>query len=138
MKTGLNDLQGLLWNTLKDDPTLSALITGVFDGAKQGQPFPYIIVGEADSVPFRTLSRGGEEITEVVSIWSQPNGPDRGPGSYREALLIADEVQRLLGDKVLTLANFCVISYFDGIETLRNEDDVRQVVARYRITIQEE
>ena len=138
MKTGLNDLQAAIFTLLNDDTALSALIKGVFDGAAQGQDFPYITIGQAISDPFRTLSRAGEEIVETVTIWSQPNGPDRGPGSNREVLLIADEVNRLLADQVLTVAGFCVISYFDGMETLRDEDDVRQVVARYRITIQEE
>jgi hypothetical protein len=136
MKSCLGDVQKAVYGILKGDGTLTGMITGVFDGAPQNQAFPYITIGEQTAIPFRAHDTSGEETTITVHIWSK--NENWGPGSYKEALLVLDEVNRLLGDKGITVPGYNVVwSFYEFSQAMVADDEVRHVAAQYRIILQE-
>ena len=136
MKSCLGDVQKAVFGILTGDTTLMGLVSGVFDGAPQNQAFPYVTIGEQTSVPFRAHDTAGEETTITIHIWSK--NPNFGPGSYKEALTILDEVNRLLGDKGITVTGYNVVwSFFEFSQAMLADDEVRHVAAQYRIILQE-
>lgn len=70
-------------------------VSGVFEEAPEGQPFPYVTVDGIRSTSFRTLSRPGEEVTATLRVWSDTAG-------FAEAIGILDDLNRLLADRELT------------------------------------
>lgn len=112
------------------DPT-APMITGVFDDVPDGQPLPYITIGEATETPWSTFGRVGADDTLTIHIWSQAPG-------FKEALGILDRLNVLLDGGVLEVdGHVHVGTLYESAETLRDPDGVtRHVVARYRAYLQ--
>src|SRR5690606_40268145 len=103
-------------------------VTGV-----QTCALPIFTIGEATSVPFRTMSRFGEECTVTLHIWSRYKG-------FKEALEILDDLNRLLADQDLSVAGYDTAAcFYEFSETLRDPDGkTRHVPVRYRIIVQKQ
>lgn len=125
-------IQAAVYGRLTGDLALMAKITGVYDDVPQDIVFPYVTIGDATALPWRTQSRYGEESTITLHIWSRYEG-------YKEALEIMEDLNRLLADQSFSVTGWDVCStYFDFYETLRDPDgQTRHVVARYRIQLQD-
>lgn len=130
MATVLPAIQQAIYSRLVNDAALMSMVTGVFDHVPEGQAFPFITIGEGTSVPFRTQTRFGEEVTVTMHIWSRYKG-------FAEALEILSELNRLLADKEIPVPGFgTAISMYEFSETLRDPDGVtRHVPVRYRFVI---
>lgn len=128
MISALYGIQKAIYDRILADATIMARIEGVFDSPEIDQAYPYITIGECTSVPWRTHSKPGEEVTVTLHIWSVYEG-------FKEALEILGDLNRLFGDKDLTVSGWdCCHSWFDFSDTIREpEGVVRHVVARYRI-----
>jgi hypothetical protein len=134
VSSALTEIQQAIYSRLTGDATLMGKITGVFDQVPENQPFPYVTIGEYTSVPFRTMTRFGEEVTVTLHIWSQYNG-------FKEALDILDDMNRLLADKEdITVTGYDLVAcFYEFSETLRDPDGMtRHVPVRYRFIVQKQ
>lgn len=126
-------LQQAVLSRLKADAALMGRISGVFDAVKPDKPFPYVTIGEATAIPYRSMQQFGEECTITLHIWSQYNG-------FKEAAEILDRLNRILADTVFSVPGWEMTAcYYDFSETLRDPDGVtRHIPVRYRIQLQGE
>lgn len=72
--TALWELQKAIFQRLSSDPSVTGLVTGVFDHVPNDQAFPYIQLGDPNMLPFDTKTSSGEEIAFVIHAWSQYPG----------------------------------------------------------------
>jgi len=129
----LFSLQQAIYSRLKADTALMRKITGLFDAVSDDQNFPYVTIGEATSLPYRTFDKFGEECTITLHIWSRYKG-------FKEAAEILDDLNRILADTVFSVPGWGKVnSYYDFSETLRDPDGItRHIPVRYRILVQKE
>jgi hypothetical protein len=134
MAAALLDVQTAIYNKLKNDATLTSLVTGIFDFVPKSQLMPYIEIGEAIDNVFNTFNRQGRDIVETIYIVSEYEG-------YKEALTILDRIVTLLDYSTITLTSHSLvyIRYDNGATALFEVDNnrTRQVVARFRVIVQE-
>lgn len=138
MSSALDNIQQAIYSLLTGDTTLMSKITGVYDEVPQDlvnddTNFPFVTIGEATSVPFRTMTRFGEEVTVTLHVWSRYKG-------FKEALEILDDLNRLLADRDLNVAGYDTAAcFYEFSETLRDPDGkTRHVPVRYRIIVQKQ
>lgn len=133
MSSAFWPLQSAIYQRLTLDADLMARVSGVFDSVPNGQEMPYVTIGDATGIPFRTFDAFGEECTLTLHIWSAYKG-------FKEAGEILADLDRLLADTSFGVEGWGMASsYFDFSETLREGDDaleIRHVPVRYRITLQ--
>lgn len=148
MKYAQKEVQLTMFTMMDTDATLPPLLAkradeatkgAILDETLQNQLYPYVQIGEHTSDPFRTHSRPGEELIQVVKIFSQDN--DVGV-----IYTIADAVQALFGDISGTTfpsvtGQFLIASYFNGSARFRQEDkpgvSTTRLELRYRMLTQD-
>lgn len=139
-KSPLNPLQRAIVTTLRADVTLGALLApalnvtpatpAVLDQVLDGQPYPYIRIGESNSTPDNDHSGFGRNVTQTLHIWTKARGNATGQD-------IAARVNELLDHQVDALAVtghrvVSIRSEFD--QALTDPDpDIRHHVLRFRI-----
>jgi hypothetical protein len=130
--SSLQPIQTAIYDRLTTDLSLMDKITGVYDDVDQDIQFPYVTIGDSTSIPWRTQTRFGEEVTVTLHIWSRYQG-------YREAYEILDDLNRLLADKDLNVDGYDAVAvYYEFMESFRDPDgQTRHVVVRYRLQVQE-
>lgn len=74
MNSSLGDFQTAIYERLSKDANLSAAISGVFDFVPEGQPYPYVTLGEDTATDTSTFSTVGQEVTATLHTWSQYKG----------------------------------------------------------------
>ncbi len=128
-ETALWPLQKAIFQRLSSDSTLSGMVTGVFDQVPENQPYPYVVIGEPNELPFDTKNTFGEEISLVIHVWS------KYPGK-KEAYNILGACQQALAKK-LTVDGFRLLKVdragkqvFDDIDPV-----IKHGVLRMRYTI---
>lgn len=54
---------------------LAAFVSGrIYDDVPQNAPFPYVVIGEADSIPFDDDVNDGEDTDLTIHVWSRSAG----------------------------------------------------------------
>lgn len=96
-------LQKAIYETLSGDSSLSALVSGVFNHVPQDSSFPYIVIGEAESSDYSTVTTTAEEVMSTVLVFSRARGS-------KEALTIMGEIKALLHQASLSLTG-CTLIY---------------------------
>lgn len=128
-------LQEAVYNTLINDTSLSAKVSSVYDGFPDQQKntvkFPFISLGDTNSVPFTHFEHMGEEIYMSIHIWSRYKG-------FKEGQDIAGDVQRLFAQQEIEVTGFGTVPcFFETADTIRDSDGItRQLQLRYRFKIQ--
>lgn len=120
------ELQKAIYGALTGDSTLMAMITGVHDHVPQGTAFPYVTIGEASAVDWRTVGHDGMELTLVLHVWSRERG-------RKEAKLVLAEIHRILNDAKLTVPGHVLVwLHFEFSQTLQDADGATyHGIARY-------
>lgn len=134
--TALLRLQEAIYTTLKNDTTLSTLVTDVLDYVPENQPTPYIVIGHFTENAENTFTETGRDIIARIHIWSTAKGNEEG-------LNILDRVVELLDhtDIPVTGYNTVVSEYLNAL-TLREDakmdfdDGVRQVAALFHFFLE--
>jgi len=126
------EVQKAVRTLLTGDTEVTDRVQGIYDDVPQNEALPYITIGDISSSSFRTHSRFGQMLALEVNIWSDYEG------NY-EALDIAEEVNRLLGDVTgISVGDHDFIaSWFMGsARTVEMDDEDRKlyrIALRYRI-----
>ena len=120
------ELQKAIYAALTGDSALMAMITGVHDHVPQGAAFPYVTIGEASAVDWRTVGHDGMELTLVLHVWSRERG-------RKEAKLVLAEIHRILNDAKLTVPGHVLVWLRFGFsQSIADNDGVTyHGIARY-------
>ena len=120
------ELQQAIYGALTNDSALMAMITGVHDHVPQGAAFPYVTIGEASAVDWRTVGHDGMELTLVLHAWSRERG-------RREVKLILAEIHRILNDAKLTVPGHVLVwLHFEFSQSIADNDGATtHGIARY-------
>lgn len=129
-------LQQAVYGRLTGDPTLMALVTGVFDEVDVSSlTTPYIVIADVHEVPSEAHDRSGVDASVVINIWSRYRG-------YFEAAQINKRVSYLLHRPAIPLLvpGFRNVSIFNEMhQFMRDPDpDLRRCMTRYRSWLEAE
>ena len=106
----------------------------VLSEVTKNQPFPYVTIGQFESVPFRTHSRPGEELEWHVGIYTQDDDAASGD---TVGLTISEEVKKLFGDvrhDAYSVTGFDFIaSWYDRMDIVKEEDDAGVVTRHFDV-----
>lgn len=127
--SALFDFQQALYNTLKVDPALIALVK-IYDIAPQGEEKDYITIHRMTALPYRTHDRKGETIRYDILIVTDALAEF---GSMRNKL-VNKEIDRLCGDvRIAGMADFYnIVSYSEGYNELSNDGETVTGIASFR------
>lgn len=128
MATALWPLQRAVYDKLTGDETLMGLVTGVFDGVPEQQPYPYITLGSITEVPDDAHDRQGLTAQVVLHIWSKYRG-------YYEAARILTAMDAVLDRQLLVVDGFTDVSIAQAQhQSLRDPDPtIRHINVMYRV-----
>ena len=141
-----NALQGALVARLRGAPALAAVLApvkgltpatpAVVDEVREGQAYPYVVVGEHVSSPANDLRAFGRDVSETIHVWTRAQGFSTGQ-------TIANLIVGLLDHRVAELSALlapggfrCVSIRHEYAQALRDPDPaLRHHVLRFRIEV---
>lgn len=124
----MNALNVAIYEKLKNDPSLSAKVTGIFHVlAPQGKGLPYITYQQISGSPSYTFTENFEECVYQLNIWSE---------SSKVAGEIFEEVKRLLDKSYITLDSWQTVKCFREFNEILFTEDAFNLPVRYRIELQ--
>ncbi|KAB8167302.1 DUF3168 domain-containing protein [Streptomyces sp. 3MP-14] len=126
-------VQRALYARLTGDTALAELAPGgVHDGAPEGTPYPYIVIGEAIETPDNTHDGYGRQVVSTLHIWTRARG--HSPG-----LAILARMTELLDHQPLGVDGWDhVVTGFEFSQTLTDPEppgDIRHIPARWRTRV---
>ncbi|MFN7901627.1 MAG: DUF3168 domain-containing protein [Holosporales bacterium] len=123
-------LQKAIFTRLSSDPTLSSLISGVYDIAPRSAAYPYVLIGEDDVTDASSKTSRGFSVLLRLDIWSTAMG--RSPGKA-----IEKELYRLLHQASFTIAGFTLVDCrFESSESsLEESARLFRTVVRFRVVV---
>jgi len=74
VNSSLGVFQTALYDRLSKDANLSAKVKGVFDFVPEGQPYPYVAIGQDTGTDDSTFTTVGQQVTTTLHTWSQYKG----------------------------------------------------------------
>ena len=97
-----------IYDVLSADPTLSALVQGVFDSTNvpQGQTFPYITIGEATFQDRSSHTHRGWTAELTIHVWDQSENRGR-----KKVQSIQAEIDRLLHTVNICIDGWNIINF---------------------------
>lgn len=123
-------LQTAIYNALNVSAITSTLSCGVYDEVIEGNSYPFITLGEENSLDYSTKDLDGTDVTINLHIWSRYKGS-------KETKEIMDKIHDLLHNSNLSVSGFNLINLrFEFSDILRDPDGVtRHGVMRFRAII---
>lgn len=120
-------VQRALYEALRSYPPLMERVTGIFDHVPEGQPLPYITVGEAMETDWSAAEFSGRDHRLAIHAWSA----HAGMAEVKDLLGLVDEALEhmpasLDGHRLVSL-RFISSRVFADVE-----DGIRHGVAEYR------
>jgi hypothetical protein len=132
-KSPINPLQKALVAKLKADAPLVALLAGkqaIYDQPPEGDPKPYVRVGDHLSIPDNDLGSFGRQVTVTLHIWTKARS--NGPGQD-----IADRITALLDHQAaaLVVPGHRIVSIRSEFDQALSDPDpeIRHHVLRFRV-----
>ena len=135
-KSPLNPVQAALIAILGGDATMTTLLGAgrILDDVPEGQPYPYVVVGDHLSIPDGSHTSYGREVTETIHVWTQKKGNKTGQD-------ILARIDALLHNKPATMSaalaaagHRCVSIRNEFDQALRDPDPkLRHHVVRFRV-----
>ncbi|MGW2260273.1 DUF3168 domain-containing protein [Streptomyces sp. NPDC001780] len=123
-------VQTAVYGRLAADPTLTGLITGVFDYVPETTAYPFVVIGEAIETPDNRHGGFGRQTVITLHVWSRYRG-------YAQALAIGARITALLDHQPLTIVGQAhIVTRFEFSQTLTDPEppgDIRHLVLRYRV-----
>jgi len=132
--SALLPVQTAMYQALINDSVLMNMVSGVYDEPDKCGALPYVLIDGVTSVPFRTHTRKGEEVTVTFHIWSDYQG-------NAEMGAILSHMNRVLGDAPLAVAGYdvvrCFLEFSEFIKRVEEGQVSRFAPVRYRVLAQE-
>lgn len=128
-QTALWPLQVTIYERLSSDPTLSGMVTGIFDYIPENQLYPYVVIGQPTVAPHDTKNTFGEEISLVIHAWSVYDGKKEAYDILNACLSALSYRLDITGFKILK-AERTGLQVFDDIDP-----DIKHGVLRLKYII---
>ncbi len=136
-------VQKAIVTILRGDATLAGLLAAlkgvtpatpaVVDGAPEGQPYPYVVVGEALSIPDNDLTSYGREVTETLHVWTKVRGFAQGQAIANRIAALLDHRTAEVTAALVASGHRCVRVELEFDQALRDPDpEVRHHILRLR------
>lgn len=121
------DLQQAIYAALTTDTALAALVDDIYDHVPANAAFPYVAIGETESVPWGAKDFSGMEHTLTLNVWSRYKG-------RKEAKQIMAAIHDALHEAALSVTGQTLVNLrFKSAGTRLESDGVtRHAVVRYR------
>src|SRR5690606_13685786 len=132
VKWALWPVQRAVYQRLTSHAPLMARVTGVLDDVPEGQPFPYVTLGEWTEIPRLAFGEDGSETTATLHVWSRYRG-------WKECSEIVALMNEVLDDAELEVEGYrTVLVVYDSSTAIRDTDGMpRHMVDRYRLILEE-
>jgi hypothetical protein len=128
---GISDaVQAALYTLLSGDPTLAALVVGVYEEVPEGSAYPYVQLGEFTETKDAVFERDGRMVLATLHVWSQYAG-------QQECWTIAGRIGDLIDETTPTVSGATVESCeVEQAQVLRDPDGrTRHGVIQLRISL---
>ena len=113
----LLELQKAIFTKLDGDAVLKSKITGIFDHVPQGQPFPYVVIGDDQAEDFDDNRGTGFEVEATIHVWARDH---RGRATVKAVLA---DIYRLLHRQPLTVVGAHHVGSFQEFTDSFREPD---------------
>lgn len=128
-KLCLSELQRVLY------VEIAALGYNIYDDAPKDADYPYMMFGHSTSGDNRCKDRHGEEVTQIIDVFSVYEG-------YKETQEMMSAIVEIMSDHALTMTGFKIITRtFDFAEvlyeSLPDNRVLRHGVVKYRFKIEQ-
>lgn len=127
-------VQTAVYARLKNDGTLTGMISGVYDYVPEKAAYPFVVIGEALETPDNRHGGFGRQTVVTLHVWSRYQG-------YAQVLRIGARVTELLDHQPLALPGLdWIATRFEFSQTLTDPEppgDIRHLVLRYRIVTEQ-
>lgn len=131
LKTALWPLQQAIYERLKNDTILSAMITDIYDEVEEDALLPYVQIGNDTTNPYDTKTEYGEETTLTLHVWSA------GPGKTATKRIMDAVLSAITKAPLILTGGFTVEGIErEFLETL-NDGQVYHGVCRFRVYIKQ-
>ncbi|WP_274629674.1 DUF3168 domain-containing protein [Arvimicrobium flavum] len=119
MTAAASELQKAIFDALKGDATLIALLEGakIYDHAPPNVVFPYLTFGRTSIYDWSTGTEIGTEQLFTLHVWSKAKG-------RKETLDIMELAQGLLHDRPLTLESQALVNCRLEFAEARHDEDL--------------
>lgn len=131
-RTPMLDIQQAIYTTLTGDPTLMALISGVYDEPPEDASYPYVRIGEALESPDNRHGGFGRQTVVTLHTWTRYRGNAQG-GEISDRLVQLLDHQSLAVDGQHTVE----VAYEFGQALRDPEPGIRHHVTRFRVTTEQ-
>lgn len=111
------ELQKAIFAKLDGDTVLKAKVTGIFDHVPQGQPFPFVVIGDDQAEDFDDDGGTGFEVEATIHVWARDH---RGRATVKAVL---DDIYRLLHRQPLTVTGAHHVGSFQEFTDSFREPD---------------
>lgn len=119
-----------------DSPIMARLTGGFHEDVPENEVYPYLLLDDFNSTPWRTLSRPGEDVIVTFRVFSEYEGS-------KETQQIVDDLQRLFGDVtgISVTGWLFAASWFESFGPVTREERsnyvvIRNTPVRYRMKLQ--
>ncbi|MGG3737253.1 DUF3168 domain-containing protein [Aeribacillus pallidus] len=123
-----------VYQRLSQDPSLNAVINGVFDNVDEKTPYPYIVLGAMTGSPWGSKTSAGQEVTLTIHTWSDYPGDEEILIKIHPLILEAISREPIDVGSGLSV----MLARLEMEETLESPDGMtRQGIIRFRFRIME-
>lgn len=127
-------LAGLLAAAYKVTPTAPA----VLDEVKEGQPFPYVRVGDHLSTPSGDHTRFGRQVTMTLHVWTKVQSMGPGQTIADRIVALLDHQHDALSALMAPHGHRCVLIHWQFGQAIDDTDpEIRHHVIRFRVETQQ-
>lgn len=132
MNSAMYEVQKAIYETLKNDTTLSSMITNIYDYVPKNAKFPYITLVNGESNKWNTFDKQGKELNYIIDIVSQYTG-------FELNIKILDVIVNLLDYKDIPIENshLVYIRYDDAIKNEEKDGLTKIISATFSVIVQE-
>lgn len=136
-RSPINPLQKAIFTRLTGDATLAGLLgtgTRIVDQPQEGQPFPYVRIGEHLSIPDNDHGTFGRNITETIHIWTRKRGNATGQAIAGRIVELLDHQPAAISALLAADGHKCVSIRAEFDQALTDPDpEIRHHVLRFRV-----
>lgn len=136
-KSPLNPVQAAFLAILGGDTTMTALLGGagrILDDVVEGQPYPYVVLGDHLSIPDGSHSGFGRQVTETLHVWTQKKGNKSGQDILARIDALLNNKPARMTEALTPLGHRCVTIRNEFDQALRDPDPkLRHHVVRFRV-----
>lgn len=133
----LSPIQQAVYDRLRGDATLMDLLAGdgIYDHVPEDAPYPYVVIGEATTVPANRHRGFGRSTVEHLHVWTKSRG-------HAQGLAIEARVVQLLDHQPLIVVGHHVVAVrFEFSQTLTDPEspgDLRHIPIHIRVDTEQE